>query len=182
MVTGSLFLLWRGRIYLDPAGEKVSEVVLPMGIRISTQFPVLIMFFLGVVLLIYPPYHRGKSYHDANLCQDLLLHRKQFPEMVAITSKVSTPKPIDVYAVVGWQDKVQNNIVLELPFKKDGLYRLIYSYSDGTGPLTFSDVFQLRESKPINLQDIVLVGTAPEPATDDIVRVQPNKDKELKFK
>jgi hypothetical protein len=182
MVTGSLFLLWRGRIYLDQAGEKVSEVVLPMGIKISTQFPVLIMFFLGVVLLIYPPYHRGKLYHDANLCADLQLHRKQFPEMVAITSKVSAPKPIDVYAVVGWQDKVQNNILLELPFKKDGLYRLIYSYSDGTGPLAFSDVFQLTESKPINLREIVLVGPPPEPATDTIARVQPDKDKELKFK
>lgn len=182
LVTGSLFLLWRGRIYLDQAGEKVSEVVLPMGIKISTQFPVLIMFFLGVVLLIYPPYHQGKSYHDANLCTDLLLHRKQFPEMVAITSKVSSPKPIDVYAVVGWQDKVQNNIVLELPFKKDGLYRLIYSYSDGTGPVAFSDVFQLTESKPLNLQEIVLVGKPADTANDEIVRVEPDKVKESIFK
>lgn len=179
MVVGSLFLLWRGRIYLDSKGEQVTQIELPMGIKFSTQFPVLVMFFFGVLLLIYPAYYYGKSYHDANLCPDRTLHSKDFPEMVEVTSNIYSPAPIDVYAVVGWQDKVRNTLVLELPFRKGGLYRLIYS--DGRGGMIPSDVFKLEDHKPYRLRDIRIAG-APEASSEEIARIPADKNKEANFK
>ena len=180
MVVGSLFLLWRGRIYLDHKGEQVTQIELPMGIKFSTQVPVLVMFFFGVVLLVYPPYYFGKSYHDANLCPDLSLHKKDFPEMVEVSSNIYSSTPIDVYAVVGWQDKVRNTVIMELPFRKGGLYRLIYS--DGRGGMIPSDVFTLEDRKPHTLRDIRIAGLAPESPSEEIARVDSDKNKEANFK
>jgi hypothetical protein len=52
LVTGSLILLWKGRIILDTEGKSVSQVELPLGFKFSTQFPVLVMFFFGVSRLL----------------------------------------------------------------------------------------------------------------------------------
>ncbi|HEV7684258.1 MAG TPA: hypothetical protein VGO68_19235 [Pyrinomonadaceae bacterium] len=180
MVVGSLFLLWKGRIVLDHGGQQVSTIELPGGIRLSTQFPVLIMFFLGVVLLIYPPYYFGKSYHDANLCPNHALHTMQFPEMVSVTSNVRSPTPIDVYAVVGWQDKARNSVTFQLPFKKGGLYRLLYS--DGHGGVIPSDPFMLDDLKPQTLRDIEIGTMAPATESGDIASVARDKMKEANFK
>ncbi|HEX9629822.1 MAG TPA: hypothetical protein VF961_07375 [Pyrinomonadaceae bacterium] len=180
MVVGSLFLLWKGRIVLDHAGQQVSQIDLPGGIKISTQFPVLIMFFLGVVLLVYPPYYFGKTYHDANLCPNPALHSMQFPEMVEVTSNVHSPTPIDVYAVVGWQDRARNSVTFQLPYKKGGLYRLLYS--DGRGGVIPSDPFTLEDLKPRTLRDIQIESIAPETQTADIAGVASDKTKEANFK
>jgi hypothetical protein len=180
MVVGSLFLLWKGRIVLDHAGQQVSQIDLPGGIKISTQFPVLIMFFLGVVLLVYPPYYFGKTYHDANLCPNLALHAMQFPEMVEVTSNVRSPTPIDVYAVVGWQDKARNSVTFQLPFKKGGLYRLLYS--DGRGGVIPSDPFILDDLKPHTLRDIQIEAPAPVTESGNIASIAPDKTKEANFK
>lgn len=180
MVVGSLFLLWKGRIVLDHAGQQVSTIELPGGIKISTQFPVLIMFFLGVVLLVYPPYYFGKSYHDANLCPNQALHAMQFPEMVSVTSNVRSPTPIDVYAVVGWQDKARNTVTFQLPFKKGGQYRLLYS--DGHGGYIPSDTFTLEDLKPQTLPDIEIGGMAPLTESGNIASIVRDKTKEQNFK
>lgn len=180
MVIGSLFLLWKGRIYLDDKGNP-TQIELPMGIKFSTQVPVLVMFFFGVVLLIYPPYYFGKTYHDANLCPDKAFHNRQFPEMVAVTGNVFSPTPIDVYAVVGWQDKVRNTVLMELPFKKGGLYRLIYS--DGRGGYIPSDPFTLDDVKPpLKLRDIRIEGLGPAAPAEEITAITPDKTKESDFK
>lgn len=180
MVVGSLFLLWRGRIYLDHEGKQVTQIELPMGIKFSSQYPVLVMFFLGVVLLIYPPYHAGHSYHDPNLCPDKTLHSKAFPEMVKVSSNIYSPIPIDVYAVVGWQDKVRNTVIMEVPFRSNGLYRLIYS--DGRGGMIPSDVFTLADSKPLTLRDIRIDGMAPASPSEGIAVVTRDTNKEANFK
>jgi len=177
MVVGSLFLLWRGRIYLDHKGKQITQVELPMGIKFSTQFPVLVMFFFGVVLLIYPPYYFGKTYRDVNLCPDKSLHSKMFPEMVQVTSTVNSATPVDVYAVVGWQDKVRNTAILELPFKQGGIYRLLYS--DGHGGMIPSDPFTLPSDRtPLKLQAVTFADAPKE----DVQRVDPDKNKETGFK
>jgi len=177
MVVGSLFLLWRGRIYLDHKGEQVTQIELPMGIKFSTQFPVLVMFFLGVVLLVYPPYYFGKTYHDANLCPDRPLHSRVFPEMVQVTSTFKSATPRDVYACVGWEPQVRKTAILELPFKQDGTYLLLYS--DGHGGMIPSDPFKLPSEKtPYNLQEMTFPGTSGE----DIARIESDKNKEADFK
>jgi len=180
MVVGSLFLLWRGRIYLDDKGNP-TQIELPMGIKFSTQVPVLVMFFFGVVMVVFPPYHFGKTYRDANLCPDKSFHTKQFPEMVSVTGNVFSPTPIDVYAVVGWQDKVRNTVLMELPFKRGGLYRLIYS--DGRGGYIPSDTFTLDDVKPpLKLRDIRIEGVPADSAEGEVAAITPDKNKESGFK
>jgi len=175
MVVGSLFLLWRGRIYLDHKGEQVTQIELPMGIKFSTQFPVLVMFFLGVVLLIYPPYYFGKTYHDANLCPNKSLHSQVFPEMVQVTSTINSATPRDVYACVGWQPQVRKTAILEVPFKQDATYLLLYSDGQGVIP---SEPFQLPDKSPYKLQEMTLPGVSVE----DIAQIKPDKNKEADFK
>jgi hypothetical protein len=146
MVMGSIFLLWKGRIYLDNKGKSVSKVELPLGIKFGTQFPVLIMFLFGVFLLIFP------VYYAKNICPNLPLHAKRFPEMVKVTGKVKTPIPVNVYAVIAEQPMTRDNVIFNVPFVKDVPYRIMYSGKDGViGPI---DVFSLDDpSKPYEFRE-----------------------------
>jgi hypothetical protein len=85
-----------------------------------------------------------------------------------------------VYAVVGWQDKVQNTVVFEVPFRKDGLYRLLYS--DGRGGMIPSDPFMLENLKPYVLRDIKVEGEMPDPVRTEVKAIIPDKSKEAIFK
>ncbi len=125
MVIGSLLLLWKGRIVLDTHGKSMSRLELPGGIKFGTQFPVLVMFFLGVVLLIYP------VYQARNICPDLSLHKQKIPEIVTITGQVKTDKPIDVYACVAEQKAATDNISLPVPYVSDRSYTLFRGAADG---------------------------------------------------
>jgi hypothetical protein len=124
MVIGSLFLLYRGRIYLDTEGKSVSQVELPMGIKFSTQYPVLVMFLFGVFMLVFP------VNYAKNICPDLSLHRKVFPEIVRVKGKVISKDAkdrIDVYAVVDEQSNAHDEVILNVPFKPNGRYQIVYS-------------------------------------------------------
>jgi len=100
-----------------------------------------------------------------------------FPEMVQVTSTVNSARPVDVYAVVGWQDKVRNTAILELPFKQGGIYRLLYS--DGHGGMIPSDPFTLPSDRtPLKLQAVTFADAPKE----DVPRVDPDKNKETGFK
>jgi hypothetical protein len=137
MVTGSLILLWKGRIYLDAKGQKLSRVQLPIGITLSTHAPVLVLFLFGVFLLVFP------VYYDKNICPDLLLHTKTFPEMVDVTAPVKSPKPIDIYAIVAERDKIQNEVTFSVPYGKNIQYRVMYA--DSNGNISLSDPFSLGD-------------------------------------
>jgi hypothetical protein len=198
MVTGSLFLLWKGRIDLHLKGREapgdtahktdgkedgeqgerrrhesadISELTLPLGFKIGTQFPVLIMFVLGVFMLVYP------VHYAKNICPNLLLHRKTFPEMVKVTAKVKSPTPIDVYAVVAQQDKARSDVILSVPLSS-GTYRIIYSHNNA---FTFLDPFELTSSAPQELRPIEVIAaptSTPEMPTE--TRADVNKVGEFK--
>jgi hypothetical protein len=150
LVVGILFLIWKGLIDLHmkerpaptdaahsvggqgageqgehprPESKGGSTKISFLGFKMNTEFPVLIMFFLGFAMLIYP------VYNAKNICPDLSLHRKTFPQMVQVTAKVKSPIPIDVYAIVAQQDKSRNDVILSIPFTK-GTYRIMYSYNN----------------------------------------------------
>ncbi len=125
MVIGSLLLLWKGRIILDAHGKSMSRLELPGGIKFGTQFPVLVMFFLGVVLLIYP------VYQAKNVCPDPALHTQKIPEIVTITGQVKSDKPIHVYACVAEQEMAKDNIFLPVPYVSDRSYTLFREAADG---------------------------------------------------
>jgi len=180
MVLGSLFLLWKGRIYLDNEGQSVTTFEVPMGIKFSTQFPVLIMFLFGAVLLVYP------VYYAKNVCPDPSLHARRFPVMVTMTGKVISSKPIDVYAVVDESDKVQNDLTLSVPFKEDARYRVMYS--NDKGEIIPSDPFRLpKDSLVFALRDIkvessMTAGAGTDKAAAAPLIIEPDKNKETDFK
>lgn len=153
MVMGSIFLLWKGRIYLDTQGKSVSRVELPLGIKFGTQFPVLVMFLFGVFLLIFP------VYYAKNICPNLPLHSKRFPEMVKVTGKVKTPIPINVYAVIAEQPMTSDDVIFNVPFVKDAPYRIMYSGKDGViGPIA---IFSLDDpSKPYQFRETQVQSTS----------------------
>jgi hypothetical protein len=173
LVIGSLLLLWRGRIFLDSKGKDVSRVELPLGIKLDTQSPVLIMFLFGVFMLVFP------VYYNKNVCPDPSLHLRAFPEMVQLTAPVKATGPVDVYAVVAEQDKIHNQATFDVPFGKDIHYRLIYT--DSVGSLSFSDPFSLgdkpaaTELGPMEIQS----GTAA-PALIENAKADPAKVAEYK--
>lgn len=153
MVLGSLFLLWKGRIYLDTEGKTVSEISLPLGIKFGTQFPVLIMFLFGVFLLIFP------VYYAKNICPNLPLHAKTFPEMVKVSGKVKTPTPINVYAVIAGQSMAQDDVFFRLPFMKDATYQILYS-DLSTGVIGSIATFSLDDpDKPYEFKETQVKAT-----------------------
>ena len=72
LVVGSLLLLWKGRIFLDAKGTDISHVELPMGIKLDTHAPVLVIFLFGVFMLVFP------VYYNKYLCPDPKLHTRIF--------------------------------------------------------------------------------------------------------
>src|SRR5437879_357731 len=91
LVFGSVLLLWKGRIFLDSEGKTVSHVELPMGIKIDTHAPVLVMLLFGVFMAAFPLYY-GKD-----ICPDPSLHTRAFPEMVQVIAPIKSTRPVDVY-------------------------------------------------------------------------------------
>lgn len=159
MVAGSLFLLWNGRIYLDTKGENVSEVELPMGIRLKTQFPVLIMFLLGAFMLSYP------IYTHPSLCPSLSLHGKPMLEMVELKGRVD--KDVQVYAIAATQRaNTAQGVELLVPYVQNRAYVIKYADSEGKH-LYEEDCWPTAERKRCELHGFVLQqNPAPGPAVE----------------
>jgi hypothetical protein len=174
LVIGCLLLLWKGRIVLDTEGKSVSQIELPLGIKFATQFPVLIIFLLGVVLLVYP------IYQARNICIDLLLHTKAFPEMVRISGEVVSKEPLDVFAILDEQPNTHNAVILNVPFRKDARYRVVYALDN---QVLENASFYLTNSNPYTLPRYeVQSAPRPSPSPDEgPVKTVP-KDLAAKFK
>ena len=54
MVIGGIWLLYKQKIYIDRETKQITEVEFPLGIKFKTNIPVLALFALGFVPLIYP--------------------------------------------------------------------------------------------------------------------------------
>lgn len=157
MVIGCLFLLWNGRIVLDTKGKSMSYFELPGGLKFGTQFPVLVMFFLGGVLLVYP------VYQAKNICGDRSLHDLRIPEIVTITGQVKTQEPIDLYAIVGEQKRAINNITLKVPYVSDRPYYIFRS--DANGGFYAMDSITLPDTKPPHSKEYSLERTLEVPTS-----------------
>ena len=53
IVAGCVWLLAKQKIYLDRESKQISEIELPLGIKLKSATPVVILFGLGAALLIY---------------------------------------------------------------------------------------------------------------------------------
>lgn len=148
MVAGSLFLLWNGRIYLDNKGESVSEVELPMGIKLKTQFPVLVMFLLGAFMLSYPIFTHPR------LCPSMSFHSKTPLEMVELKGRVDSD--VQVFAIAATQRaNTSQGVELLVPYVQNRAY--VIRYADASGkPLYEEDCWPTPEKKRCELHGFVL--------------------------
>lgn len=71
IVLGSLFLLWRGRIYLDRETKQVVEIELPLGIKVKSSIPVLALILIGGGLLMYSASEASKIGEEVIVKGDL---------------------------------------------------------------------------------------------------------------
>lgn len=152
MVAGSLFLLWNGRIYLDNKGENVSEIELPMGIKLKTQFPVLVMFLLGAFMLSYPIFTHPR------LCPNMNVHGKPMLEMMELKGRVDSD--VQVFAIAATQRaNTAQGVELLVPYVQNRAY--VIRYSDASGkPLYEEDCWPTQERKRCELHGFVLQQTA----------------------
>lgn len=118
LTVGSLFLLWKRTIVLDAKGE-VSEVKLPFGINLRTQFPVLMMFLLGAFLLYVPQYYK------ANACKKPADHEAKPP--VQLVGEVDSDEDVSVYAIIAAQAANSDvGVALEVPCITNRQYQILY--------------------------------------------------------
>lgn len=49
----SFWLLWKQRIFLDSTSKEITEIELPLGIKVKTSLPVILLILIGGALLMY---------------------------------------------------------------------------------------------------------------------------------
>ena len=114
IVLGSLLLLWKGRIVLDSVKGEISEVELPLGFKVKTQQPILVMFLFGSFLLAMPIY--------------MIKERLNGVPRIAISGQLQNNfglRTLQAYAVI--DDKnVTSEVKFYLPKLEDISYHIIY--------------------------------------------------------
>lgn len=128
MVVGSLFLLWKGRIILEKQGDNysASEIELPMGIKLKTQFPVLVMFLFGAFMLFVP------IHYCPQLCKDPAAHLRQPLEMVELHGKVASDDPVEVNVVAAERTTdTKQGVNVAVPYYQNSHYTIKYYDADG---------------------------------------------------
>jgi hypothetical protein len=115
LVLGCLLLLWKGRIVFDSVRGEISEVELPLGFKVKTQHPILVMFLFGAFLLAMPIY--------------AVKDRLGVIPTVVISGQVQSEggavDGLKAYAIIADCD-VTNEVKLSLPLIENTFYRVKY--------------------------------------------------------
>jgi hypothetical protein len=135
IVLGSLLLLWKGRIVLDSVKGEISEVELPLGFKVKTQQPILVMFLFGSFLLAMPIY--------------MIKERLSMIPRVAISGRVKNdPATVDrlkAYAIIDACD-VTNEVKFYLPRLEGTPYRIKYYDTVEPPSFVYNEVVDLDEA------------------------------------
>jgi hypothetical protein len=97
VVVGSLWLLWKGKIYFDKETGQVTEVELPFGFRVRTNIPAVVIFVLGAFLLVVP-----------------ILKMPAESGRIRLAGRINSAEPLKVYAVAGEREST-GDVALEVP-------------------------------------------------------------------
>ena len=103
VIAGSLFLIWKGRIYIDAETKQVTKIELPMGIKLQTNLPVLALFIFGVFLLAFP-IHQIRD-----------LRGEPCPGPVRLNGNIVWGEPLDVDIVTLNRSTVRGEVSLVVP-------------------------------------------------------------------
>ncbi len=148
LISGSLFLLWKGRILINAETKEVIEFELPMGLKLKTHAPVFGFLALGCFLLIFP-----------------ILKAPEGTQMVRLSGTVKYPERVSVFAVARL-DETSSDVSLDVPFIKDLDYRVMYFARNCTTFLGEEVVHLGQEAQARSLKQIVnfeLGSNAPGP-------------------
>ena len=86
LVVGCLWLLATARIVLDRQTRQVSEIELPLGFKLKTHVPVLVLFVLGGGLLVYAAQEVRNFGEEVSVDGDVAGPRSEFQLYAAVTS------------------------------------------------------------------------------------------------
>jgi len=87
IIAASLFLLWKRRIFLDRTTKEVTEIELPMGIKVKSQAPVILIILIGGALMMFS-----------------VVEVQKFAEEITINGQVSgSHTSVELYASVASQ-------------------------------------------------------------------------------
>lgn len=103
LVVGSLFLIWKGTIYIDAETKQVTEIELPLGIKLKTNLPVLAIFIFGAFLLAFP----------IRQIKDLPIKGNMGPAY--LSGNIDWGEDLDVDVVAGQRSAVRGEVRLEVP-------------------------------------------------------------------
>ena len=103
LVLGSLFLIWKGRIYIDSETKQPTKIELPLGITLQTNLPVIAMFIFGAFLLAYP-IREAKD-----------LPNRHPTNRTYLTGNLGWPEPLDVDVIAAGRSDAQGEVSLEVP-------------------------------------------------------------------
>jgi hypothetical protein len=112
VILGSLFLLWKRKIYLDAEGKEVTDIEFPLGFKVKTNTPVLVMIFFGVFLIALP----------------LLKPSAAEVEKTTVCAQVTSKGPVTAYAIVDFDetDGRSETVQLTVPLLEGQEYRVVY--------------------------------------------------------
>jgi hypothetical protein len=134
IVLGSLTLLWKGRILVDSTQREISEVELPLGFKLKTQQPILVMFLFGSFLLAMPIY--------------MVRNRLNGIPRVAVSGQVKNDPAavgrLKAYAIIANSD-VTSEVKFYLPQLEDTPYLVRYYDTMEPPSFVFDQLVDLNE-------------------------------------
>ena len=87
IIVVSFWLLWKRRIFLDRSTKEITEIELPLGIKVKTNLPVILLILIGGGLLMFS-----------------VTEVRQFGEEVTVDGKVSgSATSVELFASVASQ-------------------------------------------------------------------------------
>jgi hypothetical protein len=165
LVVGSLFLIWKGRIYVDAETKTVTKVELPLGIKLQTNLPVLAMFIFGALLLGYPVHE----------IKELQKKDRDPASRTYLNAKLDWPEPLDVDVVAAGRTDVKGEVNLEVPRCRH-LFTVTYWARGRTSKVGDEDVRMNGEETEIVLKgpNAKLVQGSNPPAPTEPSRREPD--------
>lgn len=160
MVTGSFLLLWNRLASLSDDGKSETDVNLFDKIKFKTNYPVLVMFFFGALLLAFP------VYSSVTACRDPAYHLMPPLRMVHLKGRVgdrSKGAKVQVVAVVHeFKVGAGEEVDFSVPYVEGRKYVVKYMDKSGRHLINDEDVL-LMPGK----EDYKLEGVDPEAALAD---------------
>jgi len=124
LVIGSLILIAKGRILVDSQTKEVSEIELPLSIKLKTNAPVILVIFIGAALLGFPIWQVSRVVEKP----------PQGPRRIYLNGHVKSPEVVRIVAVADEKSDVIGDFGLQVPLTnaqytvtylaKDGIHRL----------------------------------------------------------